>query len=473
MSDHYKDNLNVPQERLTTTNEDGSRIYVHPAHVTGRYKRLRVVAHALLILVFLILPWIRIGGHQALLLDVAHRKFAIFGLTFWAHDAPMLVFIFGGAALSIVFMTALLGRVWCGWACPQTVFIEAFFRRIETWIEGDHIARKKLDQEPWNSDKFFKRAAKWSIFTAVALVITHSLLAYFIGTDELAHMIRRPPSESPSSFLLMTVTSGIILFDFGWFREQFCTIACPYGRFQSVLMDEHSLVVAYDIARGEPRKGSADATTAGKVGDCVSCNRCVAVCPTGIDIRRGTQLECVACTACADACDDVMVRVHKPTGLIRYTSEIELKGKKQKPIRPRTVIYALILAGIASALIWNVKTRTPVSAAYIRAADTPFSQTNDEHGVPIILNRFKVDITNQTFDDLSIALETTVPGSKVATAQNPYLLRAGQKAAIDIFVEFPKISLSQGKVMTKLNVVNTANRAVLFSDEVSLVGPYQ
>jgi cytochrome c oxidase accessory protein FixG len=267
--------MNDPGEsldRLTTSDAEGRRLYVYPADSKGRFRTARSAVQVILLLVFLVLPWIRIGGHQAILLDIARRRFAIFGLSFWAHDAPMLFFVFGGAALTLAFVTAVWGRVWCGWACPQTVFIDGVFRRIERWIEGDHVVRRALDAQPWDTDKFFKKAVKWSLFSAVSLLLTHSFLAYFVGTDALEVMIRRPPAEHPASFAFMAAATAVILFDFGWFREQFCTVVCPYGRFQSILMDDRSLAVAYNVSRD---------------ADCVKCFRCVRVCPTGIDIRHG------------------------------------------------------------------------------------------------------------------------------------------------------------------------------------------
>lgn len=329
----------LPEERLATTDEKGKRVYLYPDDIKqGHYRNLRVKLRAFLVIFFLFLPWIKIQGHQAVLLDIPHRRFAILGLTFWAHDAPIFLFVLGILAFGIFLVTALLGRIWCGWACPQTVFIDGVFRRIERWIEGDSVERRKLDDGPWNENKVFKKILKWFLFLLVSLVITHSFLAYFVGTDELLVMIRRPPLENITSFLVMAASTAVILFDFGWFREQFCVIVCPYGRFQSVLMDDDSWAVMYDEKRGEPRRGRVPE---GKSeGDCVNCYRCVQVCPTGIDIRRGLQLECIACTACIDACDEVMDRLGKEQGLIRYDTLTQMSGKKVQWLRARTVIYA-------------------------------------------------------------------------------------------------------------------------------------
>jgi len=296
--------LELPTHRIATTDEQGSRIYLYLADVSGKFRTWRSRFNIFLIFLFLLLPWMNVNQHQAMLLDIPRRRFAVFGVTFLAHDAPMLLFVFGGAAMMLALITAIWGRVWCGWACPQTVFVDGVFRKIERWLEGDAVARRKLDQSPMSLDKLIKKASKWFCFTILALLISHSFLAYFVGTEKLALMIRSSPTDNPINFILMVGVTAIILFDFGWFREQFCTIVCPYGRFQSVLMDEDSQVVAYDLKRGEPRKGTN--LPQDKAGDCVNCYRCVQVCPTGIDIRRGVQLECIACTACMDACDEVI-----------------------------------------------------------------------------------------------------------------------------------------------------------------------
>ncbi|MBI3541884.1 MAG: 4Fe-4S dicluster domain-containing protein [Deltaproteobacteria bacterium] len=443
-------------DRLTTADERGRRIYVYPAEVKGRYQRLRSLAHTVLIGVFLALPWVRVNGSQALLLDVARRRFAIFGITFWAHDAPMLVFIVGGAALTLGLATALWGRVWCGWACPQTVFIESLFRRIERAIEGDHLARRKLDAAPLDADKAFKKAMKWGLFTVVALVVTHSFLAYFVGTEALATMIRSSPAKNPASFTFMAVLSGAILFDFGWFREQFCTVVCPYGRFQSLLMDEQSLLVTYDTNRS----------------DCVSCNRCVQVCPTGIDIRNGAQLECIGCTACIDACDDVMARLRRPLGLIRYDSAAGLSGKPTTALRPRVVVYGALVALLAVGLIYNVATRRPVEATFVRAADTPYTEISATE----IVNRFKVDLSNQSFEDLELklAVDTGKPGTaaEVVTALGSFKVAGGRKLNQEAFVKFPKSLLASGHATVTIRVVDPAGKT-LTAEEVTLVGPYR
>ena len=346
------DQRNLPDERPASMDESGRRVFIFPAPVSGFWRRARNIVEILLIIFFLVLPWIKIGGHQALLLNIGDRQFSIFGLTFWAHDAPLIFFIVAFLAIGLAFITAVWGRIWCGWGCPQTVFIDGVFRRLEYWIIGSHVQQRNLAKAPWGIKKFFKLSVLWSLFLVASLIIAHSFLAYFVGADNLVEMTQHNPYENWTIFLIMGFITAVILFDFGWFREQFCIIMCPYGRFQSVLMDDDSLTVSYDPIRGEPRKGAA--AEGQKEGDCIDCYKCVAVCPTGIDIREGLQLECIGCTACIDACDEVMEKIEKPKGLIRYATGSSLKGIQSKFLKPRVAIYTVLLVAVVTALIFSI-----------------------------------------------------------------------------------------------------------------------
>lgn len=427
----------LPEDRLGTTAADGSRVYLFPAEVRGRFRRLRSRVYDLLLLIFLAMPWIRVNGSPILLLDIPHRKFHIFGLTFWGHDAPMIFLVIAGFVVTIGFITAVFGRGWCGWACPQTVFIDRVYARIERWVDGDSVAQRRLDAAPMSVSKAWKRAFKWTLFLAASLVVTHSFLAYFVGTDRIFEMVTRPPSENWASFMVIVVTTAIILFDFGWFREQFCVIACPYGRFQSVLMDPHSLIVAYDAKRGEPRleKGM----DRNKAGDCVSCTRCVQVCPTGIDIRRGVQMECIACTACIDACDEVMVKVGKPKGLIRYDTESRLEGGKVQVLRGRTVIYAAAILIAAAALTVVVTQRALVKVNVVRSGETPYQVVSDG---AFVINHYKVNVRNQNTFGVDVTFDLSdklkAQGLSAVTPQTPLPVAAGMSVRADLFVTFPR-----------------------------------
>ncbi|HTL11914.1 MAG TPA: cytochrome c oxidase accessory protein CcoG [Bdellovibrionota bacterium] len=464
----------LPVDRLATTDAQGNRIYLYPSDVRGRYRTRRSVLNAVLMTIFLGLPWVHVGGHQAILLDLPRRRFALFGLTFWAHDAPLLVLVVGTAALCLALATAIWGRVWCGWGCPQTVFVDGLFRKIERWVEGDAPARRHLDAGPMSPAKLTKKAAKWALFAVAALVISHSFLAYFVGVDQLERMVASSPSDSPGAFAVMALVTGGILFDFGWFREQFCTLVCPYGRFQSVLMDDRSTVVAYDPARGEPRKGTE--TPPAKAGDCVNCYRCVQVCPTGIDIRRGVQMECIACTACMDACDDVMARLKRPPGLIRYGTQATTEGKKEDPLawhqRARVLVTAALLVLFIGGLGAAVATREPLEMTLIRAVDTPYQEVTSADGRPEVINHFKMDLRNQTFAPLKLRFSLDgadqARGETWVVSNHAEELAAGQSERADLFIRFPAAVLSFGHAQATLQVESGSTRT---RTEVRLVGP--
>jgi cytochrome c oxidase accessory protein FixG len=438
-------------ERLATTAEDGSRVYLHTASVKGKFRNIRNIVYDILVVIFLCIPWIRIGGQPVLLLDLPNRHFSILGLTFWGHDAPILFLVFTLFVVSIGLITAVFGRGWCGWACPQTVFIDRVFVRIERWIEGDAVSQRKLEAAPMSFGKAAKRGVKWMLFFIAALVITHSFLAYFVGTDQLAKMVTHSPLENPSSFLVIAIATAIILFDFGWFREQFCIIACPYGRLQSVLMDDHSLVVAYDEKRGEPRwQKGMDRT---KTGDCVNCFRCVQVCPTGIDIRRGVQMECIGCTACIDACDEVMTKTNKPKGLIRYDTEAALKKEKSQPIRLRTILYSVFIVFAAITLFFVVSSRELIKVNFVHALDKPFQLVREGQEV---INHYKVNVRNQNPHDIELEFyvsdELKAKGISLVVPLSPLKVSAGQSVRTDLFVTFPRAFSDQKKLTTVVHV---------------------
>ena len=330
--------LNQPnREAVTTINRDGSHKILHPADVSGKFTHWRRLLALTLIGVYVSLPWIPINGNPAVFLDVLNRRFHLFGLTFAAQDLWLAFFFISGVGFSLFFVTALFGRLWCGWACPQTVFLEHVYRRIERWIEGDATHRRRLDQQAWDFHKLSKRGLKQVIFAFISLIIAHLFLAYFISIPQLYVWMTSNPKEHWGTFVFVFVASGLIYFNFAWFREQLCLVICPYGRLQSALIDDDSIIIGYDEARGEPR---GKATITG-IGDCIDCTRCVQVCPTGIDIRQGLQIECIGCSNCIDACDAIMTKLNRPQGLIRYDSQNGLAGKKKRILRPRIILYFL------------------------------------------------------------------------------------------------------------------------------------
>ncbi len=355
-------------DSVTTIRSDGSRFFLHPSDVRGRFTRLRRLAALGLIALYALLPWIKIGGYPAIFLDVADRRFHLFGWTLAAQDLWLLFFLITGLGFTLFFLTALLGRVWCGWACPQTVFLDHFFRRVERWLEGEALHRRKLDAAPWSAGKLLRRGAKHLIFLFLAAAIAHLFLSYFVSLPALWSMMQAAPGAHWSAFLFIAAATGILYFNFAWFREQLCIVICPYGRLQSALIDEHSLVIGYDSRRGEPRGRLGTRGT----GDCVACNRCVQVCPTGIDIRQGLQIECIGCAACIDACNEVMHKLHRPAGLVRYASQAAFAGRTTRWLRSRTIIYSVLLAAGASMAAWALSTVKPASLSVTRLTGAPY-----------------------------------------------------------------------------------------------------
>jgi cytochrome c oxidase accessory protein FixG len=373
------------REAVTTIRADGSRPFLFPATVRGRFATARALSASALIVVYFILPWLKVNGYPAVFLDVAERRFHLFGLTLAAQDLWLLFFLITGVGFSLFFVTALFGRIWCGWACPQTVFLDHVYRRIERWIDGDAIERRKLHLAPLSATKIRKRAIKHLLYFAAAAAITHLFLAYFVSVPEVWSMMRAAPGENWGAFAFMAISTGLLYFNFAWFREQLCIVICPYGRLQSALIDGDTMVIGYDAGRGEPR-GHAGASA----GACVDCTRCVQVCPTGIDIRHGLQMECIGCTACVDACDDVMTRLGRPRGLIRYDSPAAFAGRRTRWIRPRTVLYfALLLIGAAVAT-WALSTVRAANVSVTRMTGAPYIVD-----AASVRNQFLVRIVNK------------------------------------------------------------------------------
>lgn len=379
-------------DSVTTINTDGSRPFLFPADAAGRFALARRVSALLLIAFYLSLPWLQIGGYPAVFLDVAARRFHLFGWTLAAQDLWLVFFLITGLGFGLFFITALLGRIWCGWACPQTVFLDHVYRRIERWIDGDALARKRLAAAPLDGEKILKRTLKHALYVLVSLAITHLFLAYFVSLPELWAMMREQPTAHWGAFAFVFVFAGLLYFNFAWFREQLCIVICPYGRLQSALIDDHSLVIGYDAHRGEPR-GKPNPTHPSPTshsGDCVDCLRCVHVCPTGIDIRQGLQLECIGCTACIDACDDVMTRLHRPRGLIRYDSQARLAGGTTRWLRPRTLLYGVLLLAGLTVATWALSTVKPAVIGITRITGAPYFV--DAHNVR---NQFLVRLINK------------------------------------------------------------------------------
>ena len=380
----------------------GTRKWIYPLAVNGRHQRLRRWTFLGLHLVLFLTPWVRIGGHPALLFDLEARRLYAFGAIFTAADTILLLLMLLFLAFSLFFFTSLYGRLWCGYACPQTVFLDAWIRPLERWIEGDRARRQRLDQGGWSFEKVWRKAAKWSVFAAVAFVTAMAFMSFFAGAPELW-----TGRAGPVEYALVGIFTAGWFLDFVWFREQFCNFLCPYARFQSALTDDETLIISYDARRGEPRGGA----TARTEGRCIACSKCVAVCPHGIDIRNGFQLECIACAKCVDACEDIMGRLGHES-LIRYATLAEDQGRAPRRLRPRTVVYAGLLTGLAAAWVALILDRTPFEAGVSRAPGSLF--TLDADGA--VRNTYLLRITNNdpAPDSIPFAVEVQgLPGAEV------------------------------------------------------------
>jgi cytochrome c oxidase accessory protein FixG len=355
-------------DSVTTINRDGSHHFLHTADVYGKWTTARRIFGALLIAIYVLLPWIPVNGSPALFFDVEYRKFHVFGLTLVPQDLWVMFFGITGLGFSLFFVTALLGRLWCGWACPYTVFLDHVFRRIERFTEGDAVSRRKLAAAPWTAGKVLRRSVKHGLYILSATLIAHVFLSYFISLPRLYQHMQEGPLAHATAFGIVIFLTLALWFCFGWFREQFCVIMCPYGRLQSALTDDDTVVIGYDERRGEPR-GAKGRTT----GACIDCRRCVNVCPTGIDIRNGLQLECIGCAACIDACDDIMEKIGRPKGLVRYDSFNGLAGRKRRILRPRVIAYTFLgVLGLTAFSIAGYLRAKPFTADFSRMRGAPF-----------------------------------------------------------------------------------------------------
>ena len=449
---------------LPTMNEDGSRRWIRPKPSHGVFFRRRLVVAYVLMAIFLTIPHLRMAGKPLVLLDLPRREFTLFGVTFLPTDTLLLMLLVASILITIFLLTALFVRVWCGWGCPQTVYMEFVFRPIERLLEGGRAGSIRLDREHARAQLHPRRLMKYVIYLAISLILAHTFLAYFVGTEQLALWVTRSPVEHPTSFAIMALTTGAILFDFTWFREQTCIVACPYGRMQSALLDRQSLIVAYDARRGEPRaKGKV--RPAGS-GDCIDCDACVHTCPTGIDIRDGLQMECIHCTQCADACDEVMERVGKPKGLVRYSSRAGLAGERVHKLRPRTVLYPAALALSLGGFVVVLETKSAADITVLRGLGAPYTVEADGR----IANQLRVKIANRSHGDRAYVVR--VRGAEEGTVvvpQTPFPVPQGRTLTTPVFVLLPQSAFLAGEH----SVVIIVEDASGFRDSVvyRLVGP--
>lgn len=420
-------NVHLPMvEVQSSLRADGKRNFVHPADVRGRFAAARRVLFYALVALWLALPWIRASGRPVLFLDVEHRRFFLFGATFNAQDIWLMFFLLTGVGFGLAYLTALLGRVWCGWACPQTVFMEGIYRPIERLVEGPRERRMRRNAGGWTFDKLWRKLVKHALFVAASVFVAHIFLSYFVSVPKVFEMVRHRPGEHPEAFGWALGTTAFFYGNFAFFREQMCLIVCPYGRLQSVLIDDDSLVIGYDQRRGEPR-GKARQQGA---GDCVDCKRCVAVCPTGIDIRNGLQLDCIACSACVDACDEVMDALHRPRGLVRYDSLNGLRGGARRILRPRLHVYTLLLIAGLSAATFAFRRHTGFEANILRLPGLPYVVESGQ-----VRNAFELHLVNKRpGTEVYDIVPERLPGLGFVIATPTVTLGSLAQATIPVFI---------------------------------------
>lgn len=438
------------RDRLATVDEKGKRKWVFAQKPKGRFYNVRTWVSWGFFALFFALPFIKLNGRPLFMFNIPEAKFIIFGKIFWPQD----FFIFGLTMVTfivfIVLFTAAFGRLFCGWVCPQTIFMEMLFRKVEYLIEGDAAEQRILKNAPWTGAKIRKKVTKHLVFYLLAFIIANFFLSYIIGMDELRHIISQPVSEHFVGFLSILLFSAIFYGVYAFFREQVCTVVCPYGRLQSVLLDRNSMIVAYDHKRGEPRgKFKKEKEEENPLGDCIDCFQCVKVCPTGIDIRNGTQMECVGCTACIDACDKMMDAVGRSRGLVRYASENGIAENKKLSYTGRMKFYTVVLFVLAGVLTTLLVTRKEVDVNITRAAGEMYQ----ERGTDSLANLYSIKITNKTLKDIPVTLKLEdAPGTITEAEGNSILVKKEDQNKGSFFIVLPKTYIRDMKTRLKIGL---------------------
>lgn len=460
-TDTIKENF---RDSIATIDQQGKRKWVYPNKPKGKLYDLRKYLSYVYLVVFFTLPFITVSGEPLFMFNIVERKFILFGMIFWPQD----FFIFGlGMLIFIVFIalfTVIFGRIFCGWACPQTIFMEMLFRRIEYWVIGDANQQKALNKMPWNSEKILRTATKYSLFFGLSFIIANTFLSYIIGMDEVFKIVTEPINQHIGGFISILIFTSVFFFVYSWFREQVCIIMCPYGRMQGVLLDKESIIVAYDYIRGEPRHKFTKDPSVIK-GDCIDCGLCVKVCPTGIDIRNGTQLECVNCTACIDACDHMMESVKYPTGLIRFDSEKGIAEKKKLRFTTRMKAYSvvlLILVGIEATLL---ATRSDYDATVLRAKGMLYQERDNDQ----VSNLYTIKFVNKTRDSFPVELRIENLIGRIEIMGKDLSTKKEAMSQGEFFVYLNKSDLTARK--TKLIIGIYSNNKKIKTVKTNFLGP--
>ncbi|MDR6159626.1 cytochrome c oxidase accessory protein FixG [Chryseobacterium sp. SLBN-27] len=459
------------RDSIGTMDQSGKRKWVYPRKPKGRYTNYRYLVSCILLLIYFSIPFIKINGNPLILFNVIDREFFIFGQPFYPQDFFILTL---GAIASLIFIivfTIAFGRIFCGWICPQTIFLEMIFRKIEYAIEGDRNKQMKLDRQEWNSEKIWKRGLKWIIYIIISLIITHFMFMYIVGYKEVFTIVSEGPFANPTNFMVMILFTVAFYFVFAWFREQVCTLVCPYGRLQGVLIDKDTVNVFYDFKRGENRakwRKGEDRKAAGK-GDCIDCHQCVVVCPTGIDIRDGQQLECVNCTACIDACDEVMEKVGLPKGLIRYATENEIEKETKFKFTGRMKGFALILVLLTAFLGYLLYNRGEMEAKFIKPAGSTFFVRDGK-----ITNTYNYTFLNKTNDKKIVTIKVIEPkhGEVIYSASSKITVDRDKITKGTVNISFPESEMNLSKQNITIGVYDM-NGKLIDSYETYFEGPFK
>lgn len=456
-----------PEELLYSLSADGKRKFMHPVVRRGRYWHIRRrIAYALMV-AFVALPLIPVGGYPAVWLDITSRRFHVFGATFHPTDNLLLAAFGFGVIVTVFFVGSTFGRMWCGFACPQTVYLEFLFRPIESWIEGGPTNQRHLNKAPWDAKKIAIKAAKWLLWTAVALAMSSTFVAYFTGWTPLLRGLAEQPSAWTAPLATMIALTFLIVFDFGWFRDQMCTIACPYGRLQNAIADPDTILVAYDSERGEPRMRPRLQTPGVVAGDCVDCGACVAACPTGTDIRRGLQVECIGTAQCVDACDEVMLKLGRPTGLIRFTSEREQQGGTRHLWRARNLVYLALLTIAWTTLAVLIFTRADALVEIVRGGREPYRLLTSGD----VANQQRIRFTNQLDELQRFTITVLEPAdASLVLSESPVDVGAEQVSTVNAVTTVPRNRFTDGQATVRYLV--TSDRGFRQELEFLLLGPY-
>ncbi len=444
------------RDTINTVDETGKRVWVYPKKPSGYYHRLRIAVTVVLLSILFAGPFIKINGQPLLLMNVFERKFVIFGQAFWPQDFVILALVLITFFVFIILFTVVFGRVWCGWACPQTLFMEMVFRKIEYWIEGDAAQQRRLDKQPWNADKILRKGSKQLIFLTISVLIAHTTMAYIIGIDQTLDIITQSPAEHLAGFLGLVAFTGVFYGVFAHFREQACIAVCPYGRLQGVLLSKDSIVVAYDWVRGEPRGKLRKNEVNTSHGDCIDCKLCYHVCPTGIDIRNGTQLECVNCTACIDACDEVMIKIGKPKGLIRFASFNSIEKGVKRLLSNRVIAYSAVLLALVAFVTVALLTRSEVETTVLKVPGTTFQRT--EEG--LISNLYNIEFVNKSFEEITLDVRIESPSkASLEKVGDPVISVPGEGLVKGVFfIRIHPSEISSPKTEVLLGVYRDGNR---------------